>query len=69
MTASRRQTLGLAAAALVLTAAQGAQAADAALAKAVASETRTAADRARDKLRKPSASPTFWGLKPSQPRL
>ena len=39
MTASRRRALGLAAAALVLTAAQGAQAADRALAKAVACDT------------------------------
>ena len=67
MTASRRQALGLAtAAALVLTSAQGAQAADAALAKAVASETRPAADRARDKFRNPAASLSFWGLKPGQ---
>jgi len=67
MTASRRQALGLAAAAaLALTTAQGAQAADAALAKAVASETRPAADRARDKFRNPAASLSFWGLKPGQ---
>ena len=67
MPASRRQALGLAAAAaLVLTSAQGAQAADAALAKAVASETRPAADRARDKFRNPAESLSFWGLKPGQ---
>ena len=67
MTASRRQALGLAAAAaLALTTAQGAQAADAALAKAVASETRPAADRARDKFRNPAESLSFWGLKPGQ---
>ena len=66
MTASRRQALGLAAAALVLSAAQVAQAADRALAKAVASETRPAADRARDGARHPVESLTFWGLKPGQ---
>jgi predicted methyltransferase len=66
MTASRRQALGLAAAALVLTASQGAQAADAALAQAVASEARPAGDRARDGARHPVESLTFWGLKPGQ---
>ncbi|MFM8753214.1 MAG: class I SAM-dependent methyltransferase [Phenylobacterium sp.] len=66
MTASRRQALGLAAAALVLASAPGALAADAALAKAVASEARPAADRARDKFRNPAQSLSFWGLKPGQ---
>jgi predicted methyltransferase len=66
MTASRRQALGLAAAALLLTASQGAQAADAALARAVASEARPAEDRARDDARHPVESLTFWGLKPGQ---
>jgi predicted methyltransferase len=66
MTASRRQALGLAAAALLLTASQGAQAADAALARAVASEARPAGDRARDDARHPVESLTFWGLKPGQ---
>ena len=66
MTASRRQALGLAAAALLLTASQGAQAADAALARAVASEARPAGDRARDGARHPVESLTFWGVKPGQ---
>ena len=66
MTASRRQALGLAAAALVLTASQGAQAADSALAQAVASQARPAEDRARDGARHPVESLTFWGVKPGQ---
>ncbi|MFM8375223.1 MAG: class I SAM-dependent methyltransferase [Phenylobacterium sp.] len=66
MTASRRQTLGLAAAALVLASAPGALAADSALAKAVASQARPAADRARDGARHPVESLTFWGLKPGK---
>lgn len=66
MTASRRQALGLAAAALVLSTATGALAADAALAKAVASQARPAADRARDGARHPVESLAFWGLKPGQ---
>jgi predicted methyltransferase len=39
---------------------------DAALRAAVASETRPAADRARDVFRRPYESLTFWGLKPGQ---
>ena len=66
MTASRRQALGLATAALLLTASQGAQAADTALARAVASEARPAGDRARDGARHPVESLTFWGVKPGQ---
>ena len=66
MTASRRQALGLAAAALVLAASQGAQAADTALARAVASQARPAEDRARDGSRHPVDSLTFWGVKPGQ---
>ena len=66
MTTSRRQAFGLAAAALVLASAPGALAADAALAKAVASEARPAADRARDTFRNPAESLSFWGLKPGQ---
>lgn len=66
MTASRRQAFGLAVAALVLASASGAFAADAALAKAVASESRPAADRARDGARHPVESLTFWGLKPGK---
>jgi predicted methyltransferase len=66
MTASRRQAFGLAVAALVLASAPGAFAADAALAKAVASESRPAADRSRDGARHPVESLTFWGLKPGK---
>ena len=66
MTASRRQALGLAAAALLLTTSQGAQAADTALARAVASEARPAGDRARDDARHPVESLTFWGVRPGQ---
>jgi predicted methyltransferase len=66
MTASRRKALGLAAAALFLTASQGAQAADTALARAVASQARPAEDRARDGARHPVESLTFWGVKPGQ---
>lgn len=38
---------------------------DAALQAAVASETRSAADRARDAYRRPFESLTFWGLRPA----
>lgn len=43
-----------------------AQTQDAALRAAIASETRPAADRARDPFRHPYESLTFWGLKPGQ---
>jgi len=56
----------LAAAALTLVVAAPAYAADARLAAAVASSSRSSENSVRDKARHPQASLEFWGLKPGQ---
>ena len=61
-----RMLLAAPAAALMLTAAAPAVAADAELAKAVAGPQRGAANKARDPARHPAETLTFWGLKPKQ---